>query len=177
MECENEMGAFREATQQRFDNACNAFSAAQNLSDISRSTGVKKLADKLNPSQPHKLSAFELKLITKASGDYVLINSMLLSLDMVAVNVSRDGEEATLVKRALENSVISGELASLTLENGGETRLPRRKAQKILDTCNAGIANLVLLANDIENRTTGVTPFLSLATDFVMTNGAPGLIG
>ncbi len=177
MECINDMGAFREVTQQRFDNACNAFSASQNLSDITRSTGIKKLADKLNPSQPHKLSAFELKLITKASGDYCLVNSMLLSLDMVAVNVSQEGDKATLVKRALKNSVVSGELASLTLENGGEIRLPRRKARQILDTCHAGIANLVLLANDLENRTTGVTPFLSLATDFVITTGAPGLMG
>jgi len=177
MEHLNDMGAFREATQQRFDNACNAFSASQNLSDITRSTGIKKLADKLNPSQPHKLSAFELKLVTKASGDYTLINSMLLSLDMVAVNVSREGDDATLVKRALENSVVSGELASLTLEHGGETRLPPRKARQILDVCNAGIANLVLLANDLENRTTGVTPFLSMGVDFVIQNGAPGLMG
>ena len=69
MECINKMGAFREVTQKRYENACNAFSTSQNLTEIARLTGVKKLADKLNPSQPHKLSAFELKLISKASGD------------------------------------------------------------------------------------------------------------
>lgn len=175
MEHINEMGVFRESTQITYEEACHAFSASQNLTEVSRLTGVKKLGDKLNPSQPHKLSAFELSLITKASGDYCLVNSMLLSLNMVAVNVSREGDKATLVKRALQNSVISGELASLTLENGGETRLPRRKARQLLDKCNAGIANLVLLANDLENRTSGATPFLSLATDFVIQNGAPGL--
>jgi hypothetical protein len=177
MECLNKTGAFRENAQKNYDEACHAFSTSQNLAMVSRFTGVKKLGDKLNPSQSHKLSAFELGLITKASGDYGLVNSMLLSLDMVAVNVSQEGDEATLVKRALEHSKNAGELASLTLENGGEIRLPRRKAQQLLDTCHAGIANLVLLANDLENRTTGVTPFLSMATDFVITNGAPGLIG
>ena len=101
---------------------------------------------------------------------------MLLSLDMVAVTVNRESDKATLVKRALLHSQNAGELASEALENGGETRLPRRKAQKLLDVCNAGIANLVLLANDLENRTSGATPFLSMATDFVMTNGAPGLV-
>ena len=154
-----------------------AFSVSQNLANIGRLSGVKKLGDKLNPDQNHKLSAFELQQITHASGDYTLVNSMLLSLDMVAVNVSREGDDATLVKRALKNSVVSGELASLTLEHGGETRLPPRKARQILDVCNAGIANLVLLANDLENRTTGVTPFLSMGVDFVIQNGAPGLMG
>ena len=176
MECISKTGAFREDAQGKFDEACNAFSASQNLAQIERFTGVKKLKDKLNPSQAHRLSAFELKLITKASGDYSIVNSMLLSLDMVAVNVNREGDQATLVKRALLHSQNAGELASEALENGGETRLPRRNAQKLLDVCNAGIANLVLLANDLENRTSGVTPFLSMATDFVITNGAPGLV-
>jgi hypothetical protein len=176
MECISETGGFREDAQGRFDEACNAFSASQNLAQVERFTGIKKLKDKLNPSQSHKLSAFELKLITKASGDYTLINSMLLSLDMVAVNVSRESEKETLVKRALLHSKNAGELANEALEVGGERALPRRKAQKLLEVCNAGIANLVLLANDLENRTSGATPFLSIATDFVMTNGAPGLV-
>ncbi|WP_022940086.1 phage regulatory CII family protein [Psychromonas hadalis] len=176
MECLNETGGFRENAQQKYDDACNAFSASQNLAQVERFTGVKKLKDKLNPSQSHKLSAFELKLITKASGDYTIIHSMLLSLDMVAVNVNRDGDKMTLVHRALTHSKNAGDLASLTLENGGEIRLPRRKARQLLDTVNAGIANLVLLANDLENRTSGVTPFLSMGVDFVVQNGGAGLM-
>jgi hypothetical protein len=176
MECLNKTGGFGENAQKNYDEACHAFSASQNLAMVSRFTGVKKLGDKLNPSQSHKLSAFELGLITKASGDYCLVNSMLLSLDMVAVNVNRDGKPETLVKRALQNSVLSGKLAEQTLENGGEIRLPRRKAQALLDVCNAGIANLVLLANDLENRSGGATPFLSMGVDFVVQNGAPGLM-
>ena len=128
MECINETGGFRETAQVKFDNACNAFSTSQNLAKIERFTGIKKLKDKLNPSQSHKLSAFELKLITKVSGDYTLINSMLLSLDMVAVNVNRESDKKTLVKRALLHSQNAGELASEALENSGEKILLRRKA-------------------------------------------------
>ena len=175
MECISETGGFREVAQGKFDEACNAFSASQNLAQIERFTGVKKLKDKLNPSQAHRLSAFELELISKSSGDYTLINSMLLSLDMVAVNVSREGDKETLVKRALLHSQNAGELAAEALNNGSAKTLPRRKAQKLLDTCHAGIANLVLLANDLENRTSGISPFLAMTTEFVMNNGAPGL--
>ena len=176
MNAKNEMGGFRENALKNYNQACIAFSAANKCAPIERVTGVKKLGDKLNPGQDHKLTALELQLITKESGDYSMINSMLLSLDMVAVNVDRIGDDATLVNYALEASKNSGEISAITLANGGTTRLPRRTSQKLLATCHAGIANLVLLANDLENRTTGVTPFLSLATDFVIQNGAPGLV-
>ena len=172
MECINEMGSFRESAQRNFDNACCAFSEAQKIAPITRLTGIKKLTDKLNPSQPHKLSVMELKLITKASGDYSLVNSLLLSLDMVAVKVDRNGKDETLVKRTLENSINAGELARLTLENSGETRLPRRKRNELLQAAHASVSNLVLLMNDLENKTQGVSPFLSMAVDFVA-NGTP----
>jgi hypothetical protein len=133
------------------------------------------LRNKLNPSQVHRLAVDELVLITKSSGNYSIINSLLRQLNMIGANVELETDDATLVKRALTHSMNAGELAALALENGGEIRLPRRKAQQLLDTCNAGIANLFLLANDLENRTMGVTPFLSFATDCVITNGAPGL--
>ena len=175
MEGKETMGVFREDTLKRYDAACYAFSEAQNLTEVGKLTGIKKLGDKLNPSQPHKLSAFELKMITKATGDCTLINGMLLSLDMVAVRVNRDCEETTLAKRALLHSQNAGNLATEALDNAGKTVLPRRKTQKLLDTCHAGIANLVLLANDLENRTSGVSPFLAMTTEFVMNNGAPGL--
>ena len=102
---------------------------------------------------------------------------MLRQLDLIAASVDRSGDDATLIKFALENSKLAGDLASQTLDNAGQIRLPRRKAQMLLDTCTASIANLFLLANELEDRTTGVTPFLSLVTDFVITNGAPGLLG
>lgn len=173
----NDIGEFTESAQVCFDNACRAFSENNVIAPITKATGIKKLTDKLNPEQPHKLSVMELKILTKATGDFSLVHSLMLSLDMVAVNVSKKGKEETLVKRGLSNSVLSGELAELIIDVAGEQRLPKRKANKMLAACNAGIANLVLLANDLENRTSGVTPFLSLATDFVITNGAPGLVG
>jgi len=179
MESLNNTGTFREAAQQALNNAYCAFAEKENMLQLSAKTGIGKsvLRNKLNPSQVHRLAVDELVLITKESGNYTIINSVLRQLDLVAVNVDVNNEDATLVRYALENSKTAGLIAELTLENGGEKRLPRRKAQQLLDACNAGIANLVLLANDLENRTSGVTPFLSLATDFVITNGAPGLVG
>jgi hypothetical protein len=179
MEPLNNTCTFRESAQKALNDAFCAFAENENMLQLADKTGIGKtiLRNKLNPSQSHRLAVDELILITKESGNYTIINSVLRQLDLVAANVNSHGEDATLVKYALENSKLAGELAAQTLENGGEIRLPRRKAQKLLAVCNAGIANLVLLANDLENRTSGVSPFLSMATDYIVTNGAPGLIG
>lgn len=174
MECINEMGIFRESVQQAIDNACYAFSDKENMQEIARNTGINStlLRNKLNPSQQHRLALDDLVLITKDSGNYAIVNSVLLSLDMVAVSVSRDGENKKLVERALENSIGAGELARITLENGGETRLPRRKRAELIERAHKSIGNLVLLMSDLENKTSGVTPFLSMGLDFIA-NGAP----
>ena len=173
MECINDMGGFRESAQISFNNACHAFSVSQNLSKVGRLSGVKKLGDKLNPTQPHKLSAFELKLVTKASGDYSLVNNLLLSLDMVAVKMDKQGgQPQTLLKRTLENCMNAGELAQLTLENSDQSRLPLRKRNALLKRAHQSINNLILLASDLENKTAGISPFLSMSLDFVV-QGAP----
>ncbi|WP_028864295.1 phage regulatory CII family protein [Psychromonas aquimarina] len=174
----NEMFTFRESVQQAINNACFAFSDKENMQEIARNTGINStlLRNKLNPAQQHRLALDDLVLITKDSGNYAILNSVLLSLDMVAVNVSREGEQETLVKRALTNSMNAGDLSRLALENGGETRLPRRKRNELLASAQQSVSNLVLLMNDLENKTSGVAPFLSMATDFVITNGAPGLV-
>ena len=174
----NKTCTFRESVQQALNAAYCAFAEKENMLQLAVNTGIGKtvLRNKLNPSQSHRLAVDELILITKESGNYTIINSVLRQLDLVAANVDLNGDDTTLVRYALEGNKHAGMIAELALENGNETRLPRRKAQQILDVCNAGIANLVLLANDLENRTSGATPFLSMATDFVVTNGAPGLI-
>ena len=177
MEPSNNTCTFRESAQKALDDAFCAFAENENMLKLADKTGIGKtiLRNKLNPSQSHRLAVDELILITKESGNYTILNSVLRQLDLVAANVDRNGDDATLVKYALENSKAAGVIADLTLENGGEKILPRRKAQQLLDICNTSISNLVLLANDVENRTSGVSPFLSMATDFVIQNGVPGI--
>lgn len=173
MECINDMGGFRDATQQRYNFACCAFSDAEKLAPIERATGVKKLADKLNPNEPHKLSIVDLKLITKFTDNHCIVNSLLLSLNMVAVKVDAQSEQPqTLLKRTLDNCRHAGELAKLTLENSDQSRLPLRKRNALLKRAHQSINNLVLLASDLENKTSGISPFLSMSLDFVV-QGAP----
>ncbi|WP_028863876.1 phage regulatory CII family protein [Psychromonas aquimarina] len=178
MECSTSTCSFRESALHAINEACCAFAEKENMRVISANTGIGKsqLRNKLNPSQTHKLSVDDLLLITKDSGNYCIVNSLLLNLDMVAVKVERNSTDETLVKRALENSMYAGELSRLALENGGEIRLPRRKRTELLMRAHQSVSNLVLLMNDLENKTSGVSPFLSMGLDFIVSGSPlPGL--
>lgn len=167
------MCSFRDSAH-GYDNACCAFSESENVEQVAKASGInaKMLRNKLNPSQPHRLTVGDLISITKHSDNYCIVDSVLLSLNMVGAKLEPQDSTETLAKRALTNSMHAGELARLTLENSGEIRLPRRKRNELLKTAHASIGNLVLLLNDLENKTQGISPFLSMSLDFVV-NGAP----
>ncbi len=101
---------------QGLNNAFYAFAEAENMQELSAKLGFRQslLRNKLNPEQTHKLSVEDLLLITKESQNYCIVNSLLLALDLVAVNVKQDAQKQSLAQRALDNSIISGELARLT---------------------------------------------------------------
>ncbi|WP_019275359.1 phage regulatory CII family protein, partial [Vibrio coralliilyticus] len=80
--------------------------------------------------------------------------------------------EETFIKRALENSIHSGDLSQMALDQAGNTRLSRTNKHNIIQKAQASIGNLVLLISDLEERTKGVSPFLAMGVDFVA-NGAP----
>ncbi|MBL4829042.1 MAG: phage regulatory CII family protein [Aliivibrio sp.] len=174
MNANNSMCTLRESKQNAFNEACCAFSNSENVQHIARTCGINPtmLRNKLNPSQPHKLTVSDLMAITDASGNYCIVNSVLLGLNLVAAKIDLNADRETLIKRALENSANAGDLSRLALENGGECRLPRSKRNELLDRAHKSVSNLVLLMNDLENKTSGVAPFLSMSLDFVV-NGTP----
>ena len=173
MDSSTSMCSFRDYTR-GFDNACCAFSESENVEQVAKGAGInaKLLRNKLNPSQPHRLTVGDLISITQHSGNYCIVDSVFLSLNMVGARFDPQGSGETLVKRALENSINAGKLAQLTLENGGETRLPRRKQNELMKIAHQSVNNLVLLMSDLETKTSGVSPFLSMGLDFIV-NVAP----
>ncbi|WP_373939044.1 phage regulatory CII family protein [Vibrio kanaloae] len=168
------MCEFRGSKQKAFNEACCAFANSENMTKLAKAVDMNAtmLRNKLNPEQPHILTNVELVMITKASGNFTILNSLLLGLGVVTAQIPNDASEETFIKRALENAMHSGDLSRMALENAGNDRLTRSHKQKIIRKAQSGISNLVQLIADVENRTTGVTPFLSMGVDFIA-NGAP----
>ncbi|NOH93065.1 transcriptional regulator [Vibrio sp. AIC-3] len=168
------MCEFRGSKQKAFNEACCAFANSENMTKLAKAVDMNAtmLRNKLNPEQPHILTSVELVMLTKASGNFTILNSLLLGLGVVTAQIPNDASEETFIKRALENAMHSGDLSRMALEHAGNARLTRSHKQKIIQKAQSGISNLVLLIADVENRTTGVTPFLSMGVDFIA-NGAP----
>ncbi|MFA0604930.1 phage regulatory CII family protein [Vibrio amylolyticus] len=173
------MCEFRGTKQKAFNEACCAFANLENMTKLANAVDMNAtvLRNKLNPEQPHVLTTVELVMITKASGNFTILNSLLLGLGVVTAQVPQDASDETFIKRALENAMHSGDLSRMALEHSGNTRLTRTNKHNIIKKAQASISNLVLLISDVENRTKGVTPFLSMGVDFVANGSSlPGLI-
>ncbi|NOH53249.1 transcriptional regulator [Vibrio coralliilyticus] len=160
--------------QLAFNEACCSFAKSENMTKLAESIGMSPtmLRNKLNPEQPHVLTCVELIAITKVSGNHTIVNSLLLGLGVVTAHVPLNASEETFIKRALENSIHSGDLSQMALDQAGSTRLSRTNKHNIIQKAQASIGNLVLLISDLEERTKGVSPFLAMGVDFVA-NGAP----
>ncbi|WP_019276878.1 phage regulatory CII family protein [Vibrio coralliilyticus] len=177
MEAKSSMCEFLQSAQKSFDEACMAFSQNNNVSEIAEEIGLPSnvLRNMLNPEQPRLLTPPILVAITKTSEDYTIINALNRGLDIVTAPVpyeASDSDKQTFLKRVLENSLTAGDLSRMALEHSGKHRLPRSARNQIINKAQTGISNLVLLISDLENRTSSMTPFLSMGVDFVA-NGAP----
>nr|WP_198556849.1 phage regulatory CII family protein [Vibrio alginolyticus] len=174
MATNNSMSVFCESRQKSFDEACCSFANSENMAYIAREMGMREdlLRAKLNPGQRHVIKPVEVVAVSKISGNYTLVNSLLLGLDMVAAPVENAEEAESIVERLLKHSANAGELSTWALQHGNGPRLSRTHKQSLIQKAQAGIGNLVLLINDIENRTSGASPILSMGVDFIA-NGAP----
>lgn len=176
MEDKTTMYEFCESKQAAFDEACCAFAVTENMEAIARKVNLPKLTpsmlrNKLNPAQPHVLKPIELIAVSKASGNYALINCLLTGCDLVTAHVDQT-EETDLLTRLLYASKNAGDLSSWALDVGNKTTLSRTHKQSLIQKAQVGISNLVMIINDVENRSSGFQPLMQMGFDFV-TNGAP----
>ncbi|MCG9778706.1 phage regulatory CII family protein [Photobacterium damselae] len=161
--------------QDAFDSACVRFANQENVEQLANECAMKPqmLRNKLNPNQPHQLSVRELILMTKASNNQGLINSVLLELDLTAVRLpAQQGEGKSPVMTAMTINTHAGDISRHICDVETSKRLTRRTKDEIVSKAQAAVRELVLLMNDVENRCHGSTPFISMCTDTVM-NGLP----
>ncbi|MBY7898743.1 phage regulatory CII family protein [Vibrio fluvialis] len=168
------MCSLRSVKQNAFDEACCAFATNHNMASLARKMdmGETMLRNKLNPEQPHKLYAIELAWLCHHSGDYSIHNVLYSDLGTVTVALPPESEQKSFIERTLMNNALSGELSGDAMQMCTAERLPRSTKNRTLAKAHAALGNLVLMISDLENRTTGVTPMLSMGMDFLV-NGAP----
>lgn len=181
MEANQAMCELLDSAQYNFDEACVAFAGKHNMSDLANTLGIQRnvMRNMLNPEQARLLTPPLLIAISKATDDYSIVYTLLRELDIVAARLPLDSSEATqetFLRRVLENSECAGDFSRMALEHAGDQILPRSTRNKIINQAQKGISNLVLLINDLENRTGGAQPFFAMGVDFIANGVAlPGL--
>lgn len=129
METNQTMCIFLADVQQEYNEACCLFRQRQrnDLTNIALACGLRSnmLRNKLNPDQPHVLSLPEMMAISKATNDYVILEVVLRKLDLATAHIPDGSEAESFIKRVLNNSIFSGELSQLALDNAGNKTLPR----------------------------------------------------
>lgn len=174
MDVINSMCVLRERKQQAFDAACCDFVVNHDVEAIARKLELSgtMLRNMLNPNQPHVLKPVVLASISRVSGDYSIVNTLFAGDGVVTTPIPKDEDRLNLLERVLKHSAFSGELSSDALAMCNAERLPRSTKRKTLAKAQAALGNLVLLINDLENRTTGLQPLVQMGSDF-LANGAP----
>lgn len=178
MEANQTMCTFLIDAQEEYNEACCLFRSRHDVTAIANACGLnpKIVRNKLNPLQPHVLSLPEMMTISKAASDYVILEVVLRNLDLVTAHIPPSEDKETFIKRALNNSIFAGELSQLALDNAGSRTLPRSTKNSIIETAQASISNLMLLVNDLENRTGSTQPFFAMGVDLLSSGAAlPGL--
>ncbi|WP_269747449.1 phage regulatory CII family protein [Grimontia marina] len=162
-----------ECKQKTWDDSCYAFANSTDMTKMAKLIGItpQMMRNKMNPDQPHELKVRELIDITN-TGNETLISGLLLACDMVGAKLPKENQEATLAMRALLSSKHAGEISAVAIENAGAKHLPRTERETLRDAAQRNIRNMVLLIADLENRTAGVAPFLSMSME-VIGNGMP----
>ncbi|AGB11007.1 TPA: phage regulatory CII family protein [Vibrio parahaemolyticus] len=172
------MCVFCESKQAAFDEACCSFTERHNIQKIAKAIGLTPtmLRNKLNPAQPHVLKPVELMAVSKVSNDYALLNCLLNGLDIVTAPVNSAEEAESVIERLMKHTANAGDISHWALKNSGSRSLSRTEKQSLVHLAQTGIGNLVLLINDIENRTSGASPLLGMGLDFIANGGVvPGL--
>ncbi|MDC5842155.1 phage regulatory CII family protein [Vibrio europaeus] len=150
--------------QKAFNEACCAFARTENMARLAERLGMSStmLRNKLNPEQPHVLSCTELITISKISGNHSIVNALLIGLGVVTALIPPDKTEATLLRRAIDNAIYSGELSRMALDCVGKQELSRTMKHKIVQTAQASISNHVLIINSLEKLNQDVSPCMEI---------------
>ncbi|TBL82180.1 hypothetical protein EYY95_21720 [Hafnia alvei] len=170
------------AKHTHWDSALRRFANSVEIKEIAEIIGMnpQTLRNKLNPAQPHELTAVELLRITHATQNYTLVDGALAELGRLpSLPMDYQQEETNIPVQALKISAAAGELAgelageSVQLISGA--RLTKTRKDAIVARANKAVRDLMLFAYAVEERFHSV-PVLSTTADLLTNGNLSGLM-
>ncbi|EHN8902920.1 phage regulatory CII family protein [Enterobacter asburiae] len=122
---------YKVSKQRHFDEACRAFALRHNMAKLAQHAGmnVQTLRNKLNPEQPHQLTAPDIWLLTDLTEDSTLVDGFLAQihcLPCVPTNeVAREKMPQYVLKATAEMGRVAASAVCGTYGHVSRCRLQR----------------------------------------------------
>ena len=137
-----------------FDSACERFAANYVTSDLAKAAGMQPqmLRNKLNPDQPHQLTAADLINLYHATGDETLIDGLLFCCGLTAFALPKTTSDAQLMERTIELNARVGGLGSQAVQIHKSGRVTKTQRNMVVNTATLAMGELAILINEIESK-------------------------
>ncbi|MEF1257118.1 phage regulatory CII family protein [Vibrio sp. M260112] len=76
-----------------------------------------------------------LNELTEIANTYGLRANMLRKLDLVTAHIAPSSKAESFIKRALNNSILAGEISQLAIDNASDRTLPHTTKNSIINKC------------------------------------------
>ena len=130
------------------------FAARYSIADIARESGIgeQMLRNKLNPDQPHQLTARDLVAIYQVTGDDILFDGLLFDCGLNAVRLPGQPRLRQRPAPSRHSTPAPRSWASLPTTILAGDRVTKSHRNTVVTGIWAGIEHLVLLATEVEDR-------------------------
>ena len=160
-----------------WDSALRRFADSVEMKIVAEAIGMnpQTLRNKLNPAQPHELTAVELLRITHATQNYTLVDGALAELGRLpSLPMDYQQEETNIPVQALKISAAAGELADESVQLVSGARLTKTRKDAIVARANKAVRDLMLFAYAVEEKFHSI-PIISTSVDIAQNAGMLGL--
>ena len=153
-----------------FDEACRAFALRHNLVQLAERAGmnVQILRNKLNPAQPHLLTAPEIWLLTDLTEDSTLVDGFLAQIHCLPCVPINEVAKEKLPHYVMSATAEIGRVAAGAVSGDVKTSAGRRDA---ISSINSVTRLMALAAVSLQARLQA-NPAMASAVDTVTVLGA-----
>lgn len=153
-----------------FDEACRAFALRHNLVQLAERAGmnVQILRNKLNPAQPHLLTAPEIWLLTDLTEDSTLVDGFLAQIHCLPCVLINEVAKEKLPHYVMSATAEIGRVAAGAVSGDVKTSAGRRDA---ISSINSVTRLMALAAVSLQARLQA-NPAMANAVDTVTGLGA-----
>jgi hypothetical protein len=166
---------YRVSKHPHFDEACRAFALRHNMAKLAERAGmnVQILRNKLNPEQPHQLTAPEIWLLTDLTEDPTLVDGFLAQINCLACVPVNEVASEKMPHYVLNATAEIGRVAAGAVSGEVKTTAGRRD---VISSINSVTRLMALTAVSLQARLQA-NPAMASAVDTVTGLGASfGLI-